>query len=481
MNGDVMFSGDQVVSKTDLLRALPPEWAEDVSVDLHKRIQNHHRKLVVLDDDPTGAQAMHSAPVLTHWNHDVLRSALLNDSTLFFVVSNTRGLPQEEAVAVTGEIVMAVADVATECGVVFDVLVRGDSTLRGHYPHELNVVREVLGARGQHFDGVILCPFFLEGGRLTAFDVQWVTDGEQLIPAGQTEYARDRTFGYSQSNLRDWVVEKTRGMVLRNNVVSIGLNVIREQGPQGVCKVLMDVRDGQPVVVNAVSYRDLDVFVSGLLDAEDAGKRFLFRTAASFLKVRSGSAERGLLRGSDFGMLEGVGGLVVVGSYIQKSTAQLTEALAIEGVVGVELLVAKVLNRQDREREILRVTGEIECALELDKDVIVFTSRNQEVAGDLDAGKKIGTALVDVIERLEVRPRYVMVKGGNTAISIVRDGLHTQSAWALGQILPGVPVWQLGVESRLPQVPCVVFPGNVGEADSLAKAIHILREARDAR
>lgn len=470
-----MLLGDQVVSKSELLDALPAEWAVDVSTDLRARIQRRDRKLVVLDDDPTGAQAMHSAPVLTRWTNGVLRSALESDAVLFFIVSNTRSLPQDEAVTVIREIVTAVGEVADVLGVDFDVLVRGDSTLRGHYPHELNTVRDVLADRGQQFDGVILCPFFAEGGRLTAHDVHWVADGDVLTPAGQTEYARDRAFGYTQSNLRDWVVEKTGGMVLRDDVVSVSLDVIRQQGPQGVCDVLREMKGGQPVIVNAVSYRDVEVFVTGVLDAEDAGKRFLFRTAASFLKVRSGVEERGLLRGDDFGVCGGHGGLVIVGSYIQKSTAQLHAALALEGVVRVELQVAQVLAAEDCVREVKRVCDEVESALGLDKDVIVFTSRNQDLAGDLTVGKKIGSALVNIVSQLSVTPRYVVVKGGNTAISVVRDGFHADHAWALGQILPGVPVWQLGGESRLPNVPCVVFPGNVGQEESLTDVIKILR------
>ena len=474
-----MFLGDKAVSKAELLDVLPDAWTEDISLDLQKRIQGRDRKLVVLDDDPTGAQAMHSAPVLTRWTKEVLQSVLESDAVLFFIVSNTRSLPQDEAIAVTQEIVTAVGEVADALGVDFDVLVRGDSTLRGHYPHELNTVRDVLAKRGQHFDGVILCPFFSEGGRLTAHDVHWVTDGDVLTPAGQTEYARDRAFAYTQSNLRDWVVEKTGGGVARDDVVSVSLDVIRQKGPRGVCDVLKGVNNGQPVMVNAVSYRDVEVFVTGLLDAEDVGKRFLFRTAASFLKVRSGKEERALLRGKGFGVCDGQGGLVIVGSYIEKSTAQLNAVLNVDGVVPVELQVTQVLDADDCVREVERVCKVIEDALRLDKDVIVFTSRNKDLAGDLAVGKQIGSALVNIVRHLVVRPRYVVVKGGNTAISVVRDGLHTDQAWALGQILPGVPVWKLGEESRLPNVPCVVFPGNVGQEKSLAEVIDILREACD--
>ncbi|MDA0710805.1 MAG: hypothetical protein O3B73_11415 [bacterium] len=472
-----MFSGDQVISKIDLLKGLPPEWPEDLSAPLRRRIQNRSRKLVVLDDDPTGAQALHSAPVLTRWRSEVLHSAMRSASALFFIVSNTRSLPTNEAVAVTREIASAVACAADESGVHIDILVWGDSTLRGHFPHELNAVREILEVRGQHHDGVILCPCFFEGGRLTAYDVQWVTEAENLVPAGQTEYARDRVFGYTQSNIRHWVAEKTSGRISADAVFSVPLDVIRNQGPRGVCQALMRVHQGQPVVVNATSYRDLEVFTSGLLDAEDAGKRFLFRTAASFLKVRSGAVPRGLLRGTDFGISDGRGGLLIVGSYMEKATGQLHAALARDNAIGIELHVARILDSDRKDEETARIRRKIEEGLLADKDVIVYTSRNRDLAGDLNAGRQIGASLVEIVGRLSVGPRYVIVKGGNTAITVVRDGLQADEAWALGQILPGVPVWKLGPESRLPGTPCVVFPGNVGSDNGLAETICILREA----
>lgn len=471
------YTGEQTVSKAELLASLPPEWPDDLTTSLRANIQKCSRKLVVLDDDPTGAQAMHSAPVLTRWSDDVLRTALQDVSPLFFVVSNTRSLSQDEAVAVVRDIVTTVARVADDCSVEFDVLVRGDSTLRGHYPYELFAVQDVLRMRDQHFDGVILCPFFVEGGRLTAYDVQWVTDGDQLIPAGRTEYARDRAFGFTHSRLPDWVAEKTQGEIPAQVVKSVGLDVIRKQGPDGVCDVLMDVKDGQPVVVNAVSYRDLQVFVTGLLKAEDAGKRFLFRTAASFLKVRSGIDERGLLRGDDLGIQGGSGGLVIVGSYIQKSTEQLQSALKLKGVAPVELRVDRILDSETRPDEVAQVVMQIDDVLSRKETIVVYTSRTHDLTGDLGVGRSIGDALVACIQKISVRPSFVIVKGGNTAITVVRDGLGAYENWALGQIMPGVPVWRLGRHARWPNVPCVVFPGNVGQGDSLSQAIALLQEA----
>jgi len=45
----------------------------------------------------------------------------------------------------------------------------------------------------------------------------------------------------------------------------------------------------------------------------------------------------------------------------------------------------------------------------------------------------------------------------------------------LGQILPGVPVWKLGAESRFPNLAYIVFPGNVGDAHSLADVVRQLK------
>ena len=79
------------------------------------------------------------------------------------------------------------------------------------------------------------------------------------------------------------------------------------------------------------------------------------------------------------------------------------------------------------------------------------------------------------MRRLTVVPRFIIAKGGITSSDVATDGLDVRRAWVLGQILPGVPVWRLNEESRFPGLPYVVFPGNVGTDDSLARAIEILR------
>ena len=471
------FTGTHTVSKTALLRALPPEWFLDLSDSLRQRIQQANRKLIVFDDDPTGAQALHSAHVLTRWTPDDLIPVLTDSNPLVFMVSNTRSMSREEAIRTNRGMATAVASAANTCGIDFDILIRGDSTLRGHFPHERNAIQDVLESYHHTFDGTILCPFFLEGGRFTAFDVQWVAEGDTLIPAGQTEYAQDRTFGYTASNLCDWVAEKTSGQIKASDVLSLSLEVIRREGPEGVQRMLSQAKNGRVVIVNAVTYRDLQVVVAGLLKAQDDGQRFLFRTAASFLKIRSGLPDRALLRQQDFVVIQGRGGLTMVGSYTQKSTDQLQAARERTGAVSVELTVENILHPATSGKEINRVGAAIHHALRANQDVIVFTSRNQDRAGNLDVGQQIGQALITLISSLSERPQYVIAKGGNTALRVVRDGLNARQSWAMGQILPGVPVWRLGAESRFPHLPVVVFPGNVGQPHSLAEAIEHLRAA----
>ena len=471
------FNGTRPVSKTALLNALPTAWPVDLSESLRQRIQHADRKLIVFDDDPTGAQALHSAHVLTRWTPDDLIPVLTDSSPLFFIVSNTRSMSHDAAIRTNRDITAAVVNAARHCGVDFDILIRGDSTLRGHFPHELNAIQEVLQARHLAFDGVVLCPFFLEGGRLTAFDAQWVAEGDTLTPVSQTEYAQDRAFGYTASNLCDWVAEKTSGQIKASDVLSLSLDVIRREGPEGVLRLLSQAAKGRMIIVNAVTYRDLQVVVSGLLKAQDQGQRFLLRTAASFLKIRSGMPDRGLLRHQDFGMAPGRGGLTIVGSYIENSTAQLQAAQELTGVVSIELTVDKILDPTSCSDEIHRVAAAIDHALQASQDVILFTSRNQDRAGELDVGQHIGQALSVLVSMLTERPQYVIAKGGNTALAVARDGFNVRQAWAMGQILPGVPVWRLGAESQFPDLPVVIFPGNVGQSHSLAEAIGHLRAA----
>jgi uncharacterized protein YgbK (DUF1537 family) len=113
------------------------------------------------------------------------------------------------------------------------------------------------------------------------------------------------------------------------------------------------------------------------------------------------------------------------------------------------------------------------------QDVVVMTSRQLVTGADkeesLQIGAVVSAALVAVVRGLTVRPRFVVAKGGITSSDIATRGLDIKRALVLGQIAPAVPVWQPAAGSRFPGVPYVVFPGNVGGADTLADVVQTLR------
>jgi uncharacterized protein YgbK (DUF1537 family) len=469
------------VDAREYLASLPAERrVPDALDEIRARLVATGRKIAVLDDDPTGTQTVHGVPVLTTWAVEDLRWALVQPSPTFYVLTNSRSLPEEGAAALNREVASNLAVAAEQMGTDFVLTSRGDSTLRGHFPAETDALAEAIGGE---VDGVIFCPCYLEAGRLTAEDTHWVRQGQELHPAGETEFARDASFGYSSSNLRAWVEEKTAGRFAAPEVASVGLTDIREGGPDRVSEVLRGVSGGRPVVVNAASYSDLEVFVLGLLDAEEGGKRFLYRTGPSFVRARGGIPEKGpLSREELYRRRPRRGhGLVLVGSHVALTTRQLAGALELGGVLGVELSVPRLLEVAEREGELRRVAAEVNAGLEA-SEVVVYTSR--EVVGGgpgrtgFEVGRAVSDALVEVMRRVdgELPLAFVVAKGGITSSDVGTRGLGVRRAEVAGQMLPGiVSVWILPEESAFPGLPYVIFAGNVGEADSLARVVEILR------
>jgi uncharacterized protein YgbK (DUF1537 family) len=248
-----------------------------------------------------------------------------------------------------------------------------------------------------------------------------------------------------------------------------------------VAALLESVNTGQVVVVNATSYRDLEVFVWGMMQAKLAVKRFLCRTAASFVKVCGGISDRGLLSGSELRSTEGranLGGLTLVGSYVQRTTDQVDMARSLDNMAAMELRVGRVLDDDECTAEVNMVRSSIEHELARGRDVILYTSRELYVPPaltQLQAAQRVSDALVSVLKKLSVRPRYLIGKGGITSSDLASAALGVRKAQVLGQIIPGVPVWRLGQESKYPGLPYVVFPGNVGGGGALASAIEMLR------
>lgn len=462
----------------DTLEGLPPEWPEDPEPAIRAAIERRGEKTVVIDDDPMGTQSVANVSLLTEWSVDAIADELRNDLRGVFLLTNTRSMPVGEAVDTVERAGRNLREAMERTGRSPIVISRIDSTLRGHYPAEVEALVEVF-ERPSALQ--VIVPFFLQGGRYTIDDVHYVAVDDRLVPVGQTEFARDPAFGYNSSNVREWIVEKTNGEIRLDQVATISLEDIRVGGPDRVAELLMGMRDAKVCFPNAASMRDIEVFALGAMMAEGQARQFFYRSSASFLQVRGGLESRPLLSSTDCGAVEGGGGLIVVGSHVSVSTNQVSHLLEQKGIVGVEVSVSNLIDEATRSDEISRVSGAMNDGLRSGLDVAVYTSRESllTLGGDasLLAGSRISSGLSDIIRLIEKRPRYVVAKGGITSYDIATRTLDVKRAMCVGQILPGVPVWELGDSSRFPGLKFVAFPGNIGDPDWLSMVVAKLRHA----
>ncbi len=458
----------------NLIGGLPPvKKIADARSIIAESLRNSKQRLVVVDDDPTGTQTVHGVRVYMEWGVETLRTALASENTASFISANTRALNADEAVKLALQIGKNIREASKIEGIGAIVASRSDSTLRGHFPEE---VKALCHGLGEEMDGIIVAPAFFEAGRYTLNDVHWVVQEGEAIPAAETEFAKDPTFGYRNSCLPLWIEEKTSGEIRADDVVSISVEDIRIGGPDAVKEQLLRVRNGTPVVVNAASYEDLEVFILGLTKAEGQGKRFIYRTAAPFVKVRAGIPDRPLLTAKEIAT-EGGPGLIVAGSYVGKTTRQLRAIIESGLAEGVEIDVRKLLDAGNREEEIKRGIATAEKLLGAGKSAVIYTSReiaNEKGADFLETGKTIMESLCEIIRRLKAVPGFVIAKGGITSMEVARLGLGVTGAKVLGQILPGVPVWRLGGNAKWPGAAYIVFPGNVGDDEAVLKAFEAL-------
>ena len=459
-----------------MLSTLPPEWPDDLLPEIRHQVRDSQRKVVVLDDDPTGTQTVYGIPVLTEWSVTSLAAELIDDAPAVYLLTNSRSMPLDQAQAVNREIGRNLIAASQQTQRDFVVVSRSDSTLRGHFPGETDAL---LAALGDHVDGQLIVPFFLEGERYTIDDIHYVAEDAWLIPAAETPFARDAAFGFQNSNLRNWVEEKTAGQVRAEDVVAISIEDIRRGGPSQVTQQLMGLTDGAMCTVNAAAMRDMEVLVGALLATEAQGKRYLYRTAASFVQTRAGLVPKPILTRSDLDLPTRGGGLIVVGSYVPKTTSQVNALLDRADVIGVEIRVNALLSNQSWRDEIERVTRLVNHALAHDEDVAIYTSRElvtgKNSVDSLAIGQRVSTGLVAIVQAISSQPRYILAKGGITSSDVATAGLGVKRAMVRGQILPGVPVWQLGPESRHPGLTYIVFPGNVGGPEALVEVVDALK------
>jgi uncharacterized protein YgbK (DUF1537 family) len=418
----------------ETIDALPPVYTGNVIDIIRNEINNDNTPLIIaLDDDPTGTQTCHDISVLTIWDYATLCTELRTAKGEFFILTNSRALSDSEARGLVSTICQNVARAAKNTGKTFQIVLRGDSTLRAHFPSEPESVEGVLGK----FDAWIIAPFFFQGGRHTINDVHYVAEKGTLVPASQTPFAQDATFGYKSSNLRDYVLEKAGSKFTEKDIFSITLDDIRLGGPAKVTERLLQVPKGSVIVVNAAVESDMFVFAAEAIAAERTGKKYLYRTGAAFVSARLGIIGKPPMSAQDLDMNYGSnssGGLILAGSYVPKTTAQLKllRERRREKLLVIELDVGKLITPEAEANKIVENTvNEATNRIKSGKDVLITTSRNLIVGSDTISSLKIGgiiaASLVKVLQGIKVRPRYVIAKVSRPAPCFSLSGVFTNT------------------------------------------------------
>ncbi|WAC56818.1 four-carbon acid sugar kinase family protein [Gordonia sp. SL306] len=452
-------------------------------ISLATQMMRDRRRVLVLDDDPTGSQTASGAPVVTDFSPESITWLLRNATPTGFVLTNSRSLDAAATRAMTRDILQTANRAATDLGVDLSFLSRSDSTLRGHFPLDVTLINELVPTGKSRL--VVVCPAYPAAGRITRDGLHLVRSGENWVPVGETSFAKDATFGFSSSTLPEWVEERSAGEWRAADVAVISLSDIR-RGADHVGRLLRrhaSPTGSIPVCVDAETEADLDTIAEALESAEKSGVTTIVQCGPSLARARGGLQHSRRLSPADLARsmdsTSDAHGLVVVGSHVGLTTAQLAKADKLDGIVTIELPSAELIDTDRRSSVIESVIRRCTDAL-AKSDVVLRTSRavttGRDAAESLSIAAQIAEALSTVTRAVITarEPKWIIAKGGITSSDVITKVLRMTRARVLGPILDGiVPVW---IDQSRSGPLCVVFPGNVGDPDSLRDVITTLRE-----
>ncbi len=421
-------------------------------------------KIVVLDDDPTGIQTVSDIDVLMNFDEDCFISMMNNPENLVYLSTNSRSLLPDETKELHQKIVLNLVSASRKTKREFIIISRGDSTLRGHYPLESEVIKTELKEAGYPLKGEILCPY-LDKIRKTEKDIHYVLQNGEWVPCALTEFAKDATFGYCSSDLKEFIKEKY-GIV--KNCVSISADLLDGTHSSEILRCLNEAEIDSKIIVNAHSMAHLYAFTKAI---EPVKHLYQYRTAASFVKAFARLEEKEILDMKEVSRDTINGGLILAGSHVSKTTEQ------IECLLDAELAEPLVLDvASDFETQIDDLAKQTDRLLSEGKNVLVMTSRQRiEFEGDsfeqLKRSRQISEKFVSLIPKLTVYPKFLISKGGITSYDVLKKGLKMSSARVLGQVYPNIPAVRLSEESLYPDMSVVIFPGNVGDKETLKNLV----------
>ncbi len=435
-------------------------------------------KLVVIDDDPTGSQTVHDCLLLLKWDCSTLVKGFESQSNLFFILANTRSLSENDAKLTIEEICKNLKKVMASQTYTEEIIFisRGDSTLRGHNFLEPNALNSCLGP----FDATFHIPAFIEGKRLTINGLHFVDKN----PINQTIFAKDKVFGFKTSNVKNLLFQKSKSQINFEDIQNLFLSdmeILNDEENNNVLKKLKNLKNNKHVIVDVENYSQLKKF-SSVIKKLTKQKKFLFRTAASFISAISEkkSVSHGetffsnlRIRNKEKSFLPG---LIIVGSYVELSTKQLKNLLEISNCNPIELDVVEFFkinsseNNQKR-RNLLKnkFLKEIRFSFEKGRTPVVFTSRkfmSLNYSQQINFYNSLACFIAELVADLKYEIGYLISKGGITTNVILSNGLNANYVYLEGQILTGISVVTCKLKNN-ERLPIVTHPGNIGSEDSL--------------
>jgi uncharacterized protein YgbK (DUF1537 family) len=132
------------------------------------------------------------------------------------------------------------------------------------------------------------------------------------------------------------------------------------------------------------------------------------------------------------------------------------------------------------------IIAHIDTAHALGKTVAIYTSREElqfpSQRERLAFGERLSAFLMGLVRRLPETIGFLISKGGITSNDVLSTGLALKQSRVLGQILTGCSVICCPSDhERYPQLPVVIFPGNVGGEATLAEVYGILTAQRESQ
>ncbi len=447
-------------------------------------------KIVVFDDDPTGSQTVYGCPLLLQADVETIRKGLQDSSPLLFLLINTRAMLDdmvEHTIRNVSKHLKRACELEGYLAEDLLIISRGDSTLRGHGVLEPRIISRELGP----FDATFHIPAFFEGKRTTRNGMHFLDDK----PVHESEFAKDRIFGYSTSYLPNWLEEKSHGLIKSKNVVLLGLKLLdqaidNQDGFNLLLRFLKNLSDNQNVVVDAESVSHLLVFSMAVKKLNNQ-KRFLYRSAASLINALvdlpqnpANISDLASLRLQD---RDGnyLPGLVLVGSYVPIADQQLEILFQDKSCLGIEIAVqeiASIFEANCNGDSILQLKSKY---LALSKQVIrkrktpvIYTTRSEVLFSDSNQrvlfGIYLARFMADLVAELIPELGYIISKGGITTNILLSNGLGLKSVSLKGQIMPGLSMVCPDNVSVYGSIPIITFPGNLGNQNSLMLARKIM-------